>query len=130
MNNYATAEDISRMWRPLSPDEVEKADALISSASALLRYEAKKVHKDLDEMILWDEDLETIVKQVVVDVCSRAIEASSVDDGMTYATGYTESALGYSQSYTFSNPGSSVYVKKSELRKCGILRQRIGTIEL
>lgn len=43
---------------------------------------------------------------------------------------YSESALGYTVSGTFLVPGGGLFVKKSELERLGLRRQRIGVIEL
>ena len=42
----------------------------------------------------------------------------------------SESALGYSVSGTFLNPGGGLFIKKSELSRLGLKRQKIGVIEL
>ena len=48
MSNFATIEDVISLFRELQPDEVKKAEALLPIVSDSLRFEAKKVRKDLD----------------------------------------------------------------------------------
>ena len=48
MTAFATIDDITRLWRPLTHEEQAKADALLKVVSASLRTEANKVGKDLE----------------------------------------------------------------------------------
>ena len=50
MPAFATVDDITSLWRPMTPAETERADALLPVVSDTLREEAKRVGKDLDEM--------------------------------------------------------------------------------
>ena len=61
-NNYATIADIVALFRPLTEEEVERANALIPTVSARLRVEAGKVGKDLDAMIAADPDLSEVAR--------------------------------------------------------------------
>jgi hypothetical protein len=47
---FATVEDISTLWRPLTSSEQTRAEALLPLVSAELRVIAKGTGKDLDEM--------------------------------------------------------------------------------
>ena len=51
MNEFATIEDVNKLFRPLSPSEEEKATALLPIVSDSIRQEALKVGKDIDKMI-------------------------------------------------------------------------------
>jgi len=42
----------------------------------------------------------------------------------------SQSALGYSVSGTFLVPGGGLFIKRSELARLGLLRQRVEVIEL
>ena len=48
---YCTVEDVNILFRPLSPQEKDRTTALIPIVEDTLRQEAKKVSKDLDQMI-------------------------------------------------------------------------------
>lgn len=49
MNVYATTDDMTMLWRAMTPEETQRAEALLPIVSASLRTEAKKVGKNLDE---------------------------------------------------------------------------------
>ena len=127
MTEYATIDDVIKLWRSMTPEEIERAKQLIPIICASLRQEAKKVHKDLDAMIAADEDLALVATSVTVDVVARTLLTSTEDEPMTQTT---QSALGYSVSGTFLVPGGGLFIKKSELSRLGLRRQRIGVIDL
>lgn len=127
MDNFATIDDMTLLWRDLKPEEVEKANALLSVVSDSLRYEAKKVGKDIDQMISEDSSLKNVARSVTVDVVARALMTSTDSEPMTQ---FTQSALGYSASGTYLVPGGGLFIKKSELARLGLKRQRCGVINL
>lgn len=127
MNSYATVQDMATLWRPMSVEEQERADQLIPIVSASLRAEAKKVGKDLDNMIEADEDLALVAKSVTVDVTARVLMTATDQEPMTQVS---ESALGYSASGSFLVPGGGLFIKKSELARLGLRRQRYGAMEV
>lgn len=53
--NYATVTDITRLKRPLTFDEQNRAAALIPEVSDAIRYEAQKVGKSFDDMVFASE---------------------------------------------------------------------------
>lgn len=125
--NYATIEDIIALWRPMTPAEIQKATALLPIVSDSLRQEAKKVGRDLDAMLLLGEVYASVVESVTVDVVARNIMTPTDDAPMTQMT---QSALGYSVSGTYLVPGGGLFIKKSELSRLGLRRQRYGVIDL
>ena len=127
MSNFATLEDMSLLWRPLKENEVEKAEALLPVVSDSLRYEAKKVGKNLDMMVEADEALANVARSVTVDVVARALLTSTEDEPRTQTS---QSGMGYSVSGSYLVPGGGLFIKKSELARLGLKRQRIGTIDL
>lgn len=126
MESFATTEDIISLFRELQPDEVKKANALLPIVSDSLRFEAKKVGKDLDELQK-DSVFKNVLKSVTVDIVARTLMTSTNSEPMIQSS---ESALGYSVSGTFLNPGGGLFIKKSELSRLGLRRQRVGVIEL
>ena len=124
---YASLNDISAIWRPLTQAERERAEALLPVVCASLRAEARKVGKDLDEMLVLNEDLVEVAKSVTVDVIARALMTSTNQEPMTQ---YSESALGYSVSGSFLVPGGGLFIKRSELSRLGLRRQRYGAVEI
>ena len=124
---FATIEDLTVLWRPLKDGEIDKAEALLTTVSNSLRYEANKVGKDLDAMIVNNPYLLDVAKSVTIDVVARNLMTSTDQEPMSQ---YSESALGYSVSGTFLVPGGGLFIKKSELARLGIKRQQIGVIEM
>lgn len=127
MDNFATIEDVQDLWRSLTPSEMERATELLPVISDSLRYEAQKAGKNLDDMISSNAALATVAKSVTVDVVARTLMTSTDAEPMTQIS---ESALGYSMSGTFLVPGGGLFIKKSELARLGLRRQRIGAIDL
>ena len=124
---YANLNDITRLWRPLTQAETERAEALLPVICSSLRSEAKKTGRDLDEMLEQDPDLPEVARSVTVDVIARTLMTSTHQEPMTQ---YSESALGYSTSGTFLVPGGGLFIKKSELARLGLRRQRYGVMEV
>ena len=127
MNNFAKIEDVEKLWRSLTEDEKERAKNLLPIVEDSLRMEADKVGKNLDRMIEEKPYLENVAKSVVVDVVARTLMTSTDTEPMTQRS---ESALGYSVSGTYLVPGGGLFIKKSELARLGLKRQRIGVIDL
>lgn len=127
MANYATLDDLTALWRAMTPEESKRAAYLLDIVSASLRVEAGKVGKDLDAMVAKSADLAAVAKSVTVDVVARTLMTSTNQEPMTQTT---ESAGGYSASGTFLIPGGGLFIKKSELARLGLRRQRYGGVEL
>lgn len=125
MSDFATLDDVSKLWRPLTTEEQPRAEALLKVVSDSLRYEAYKVGKDLDSMLLTNYGLESVAKSVTVDVVARTLMTSTDHEPMTQMT---QSAGGYSATGTFLVPGGGLFIKKSELARLGLRRQRYGVI--
>ena len=126
MEAFATIEDITNLWRPMTPEEISRADALLPVVSDTLREEAGKVGKDLDQMVLESETYANVVKSVVVDIVSRTLLTSTENEPMIQTS---ESALGYSWSGSYLVPGGGLFIKKSELARLGLRKQRYGVID-
>lgn len=125
--NFATIDDLSKLWRPLKPGEVERAESLLAVVSDSLRIEAQKVGKDLDALVADSVSYANVVKSVTVDVVARTLMTSTDQEPMTQVT---ESALGYSVQGSFLVPGGGLFIKNSELARLGLRRQRYGVMEL
>lgn len=123
---YATIADMAALWRPLTGEEQARADALLPVVSAALRSEAARCGVDLDAQCAADPDLALVAKSVAVDITARALMTSTDSEPMTQ---FTQAAGVYSASGTFLVPGGGLFIKKSELARLGIRRQRIGGFE-
>lgn len=124
---YASLSDITTLWRVMSAEEEERAEALLPLVCASLRAEANKVGKNLDKMIQASEDLAEVAKSVTVDVVARTLMTATNQEPMTQMS---QSALGYAMSGTFLVPGGGLFIKKSELARLGLRRQRYGVMTL
>lgn len=127
MEPFASIEDIARLWREMNAAEEERAAKLLPVISDCLRFEAKKVGKNLDEMIKNNPEIGSVAKSVTVDVTARTLMTSTNSEPMTQTT---QSALGYSFSGTYLVPGGGLFIKKSELARLGLRRQRQGVVDL
>lgn len=123
MNDFATIDDVAALFRALTPEEIERTNALLPVICDCLRSEANKVGKDLDEMISKKPYLANVAKSVTVDVLGRALMTSTDTEPMEQ---FSQSALGYSVSGTYLVPGGGLFIKKSELSRLGLRRQRYG----
>lgn len=124
--NYATVADVIALKRDLTVAETERAAQWIPIVSAALRFEAAKRGKDFDQMLADNSDLVSVAKSVTVDVVMRELMTSTDQEPMTQ---FSQSALGYSVSGSFLSPGGGMLIKRSELAKLGIARQRVGVLE-
>ena len=129
MANLANVNDVNSLWKPLSHAEQEQVEALLPVVSDSLRQEAKRVGKDLDEMIAKGEILPNVVKSVVVDVISRYLDQLSSDNASTLSQ-ESQYALGYSWSGTYVNTGGGMSILKKDLKRLGLTRQRFGMVDL
>lgn len=127
MELTVTIDQVESLFRPLNADEKVKASALIPVVIASLKQEAKKSGRDLEKMIEEGDLYEEVFRSVVCDVVGRTLMTSTQDQPMTQMS---QSALGYSVSGTFLVPGGGLFIKKSELSRLGLRRQKIRTVSL
>lgn len=123
---YCSVDDVISLWRPLKNDEILRVKELIPVIENSLIVEADNVGKDLDDMAKASEPYRSVLKSVVVDVVARTLMTATDQEPMTQ---YSESALGYSFSGSFLVPGGGLFIKKSELSRLGLRRQRYGVID-
>lgn len=126
MNDFLTIDDLELLWRPLSSTEKKRANALIEMVSDVLREEAYKYGKDLDEMVERRNSYKSVLKSVMSDIISRMLLTSTEDEPLSQ---FSQSALGYSVSGTYLVPGGGLFIKNSELKRLGLKRQRYGVID-
>ena len=128
MSDFATVQDVSDLWRPLTNDEQTRASNLIPLVCDALREEAAKVGQDLDARISVETPLASVAKMVTVDIVARILRQSTDGDPMTQES---QTGLGYSWSGTYAVPGGGMSnaIMKNDLKRLGIRRQRYGVIE-
>lgn len=125
---YASIHDITAVGRQLTAEQGEAAENLLQTASAKLRLEARKHGKDLDAMVAADADFEIVVKSIIVQAVCRALE--SIANASSAITQGSQSALGYTATYTYVNAGQALYFLKNELKELGLRRQHCGALEV
>lgn len=127
MSDFLTVDDVISLKRALTSAEAEKAKSLIPVVSAELRDRAKRVGRDLDAMIEAGDTSAEVVKSVCADIIMRELNASTTSEA---ATQVTQSAGGYSLSYAPFMPGGGLFIKRAELSRLGLKRQRVCSVEL
>lgn len=126
--SYATIADVIVLFRPLTEDEQNRAEELLPIISNELRYRAILVNRDLDQMIEKTPVLADVAKEVTVSAISRILRQGTTGEAMTQES---QSALGYSWSGTYAVPGGGIgnAILPSDLKRLGLKRARIGTID-
>lgn len=123
---YTNIDDVTNLFRDLTADETTKALGLIPVIESSIKIEAERAGKDLNKL-LENEDYKNVFKSVVVDVVGRTLMTATDQEPMTQES---QSALGYSWSGTYLVPGGGLFIKRSELDRLGLRRQRYGVIDL
>ena len=126
MTAFATLEELELLWRPLQEHEKSRAQALLTVVSASLRTEAEKVGRNLDYMISQSVGLGEVAKSVTVDVVARTLMTSTNQEPLSQ---FSQTAGPYTASGTYLVPGGGLFIKKSELARLGLRRQRYGVID-
>lgn len=130
MSDFATLEDVAALTgKVYSESEQARLTALLADISNVLRFEAEKVGKDIDEMIVKSEAYASVVKIVTVDVAVRVLRQNLDTEPMTQES---QAALGYSWSGTYAIPGGGISgaIMRNDLKRLGLRRQRYGSIDL
>ena len=124
---YTTIDDVISRWRPLTPEEITRTEALIPDIEDGLRQYAQNRGRDLDMMISTGQILLNVFKSVVVAVVGRTLMQATTGEAFTQMT---QSAGGYSISGSPLNAGGGIYIKRSEYALLGLRGQRFSTIDL
>lgn len=127
MNSYATVDDVIEYRGALTPDAITRLGTILEACSAELRLIARRMEKDLEEMVL-DEDIAIAVKKGVIDASVNYYNSTESKDPIM--SQFSQAAGGYSISGTLTNPGGAFYFPKKFLKDIGLANQRVGTIEV
>ena len=127
MADFASVTDIQNLKRTLSNAEQTRANALLPIVSDIIRFEAKKVGKDADELVAADPAFANVVKAVTVDVVMRELNTPGTQ---LPATQYAESAGSVSMSYSIPNGSGRIALWPSDLKTLGFRRMQIGSLSL
>lgn len=130
MSAFVTVAEVEARYRPLTTEERERAEVLLSDISDLLRDEADKAGKDLDAMAEAKPAYLTKVKIVVGDVLMRFLRQSMDGEPISQET---ESANGFSWSGTYAFPygGVASALMRNDLKSLGLAKKsRLGVVSL
>ena len=127
MATFATIDDVTNLWRRMTSEEQTRAAALLEVVSASLRAEAYKVGKDLDKMVAASADCAAVAKSVTVDVVARTLMTSTEQEPLSQ---FSQTAGPFTASGTYLVPGGGLFIKRSELARLGLRRQRVGAADI
>lgn len=127
MAAFATIDDMTLLWRKMTTEEQARAAALLEIVSDSLRAEADKVGKNLDKMVEASPRLQAVAKSVTVDVAARVLMTSTDQEPLSQ---FSQTAGPFTASGTFLVPGGGLFIKRSELARLGLRRQKIGALDL
>lgn len=129
MDIYASVEDYEKVYNTaLNNDQHKRLLMLIELASSLLREEANKRSMNLSAVISSSDDKANVAKMVVL-ACVHRVMSKDDDQDMPLEQ-FSQSALGYTFSGTYVNPGDDLYYLRNELKRMGIIKQRYGAMEI
>lgn len=112
MSAFATVGDLEARFRPLTPSEVPKAEALLADAEMLVKSEVAAANKSVEDI---DADL---LKAVTCFVAKRGWGPDSAP--LSGVSSYTETTGPFSTQMSFANPSGDLYLTKAERKWLGI----------
>ena len=83
--------------------------------------------KDLDKMIAASNHLAEVAKSVTVDVVARTLMTSTDQEPLSQ---FSQTAGPYTASGTYLVPGGGLFIKRSELARLGLRRQKMGAMDI
>ncbi|PLS26244.1 Gp19/Gp15/Gp42 family protein [Bifidobacterium parmae] len=113
---FALVSELESRWRPLTRDERVTAGVLLEDAS----------DKIMTDCPLWAQASPATLRRVTCQMVKRAMlnaDQAGVSQG-------TQTANGFSESLSYSNPDGDLYLTKSEKRSLGVGVQRMWSIDL
>lgn len=125
---FATTNDVITLFRPLSADELTRAEALLPLISDMLRTKAAALGVDLDTRAADDSTYESTLKVVTVDICGRVLRQSNTGEPMSQES---QSALGYNWQGTYAIPGGGIAnaIMRADLKALGLRVQQVRPLE-
>lgn len=130
MSAFATLADVQAITgKTFTQAEGERITTLLGLVSDALLWEAEKVGKDLESMMIDSASYASVVKLVTVDVTMRAYRQNLDGEPVSQES---QSALGYTWSGTYAVPGGGVAgaIMRNDLKRLGLRRQRYGVMEI
>ena len=130
MSSFATLADVQAITgKTFTQTEGERITTLLGLVSNALLWEAEKVGKDLESMMIDSASYASVVKLVTVDVTMRAYRQNLDGEPVSQES---QSDLGYTWSVTYAVPGGGVAgaIMRNDLKRLGLRRQRYGVMEI
>ena len=121
MEPFATVKELELRYRLLDDPEKERAETLLSDASAILRAEFSRAGEMIDES---DEIQSANLVRVCCSMVRRVLSSGPLDD----VSSVNRMAGSYSEQRAFANPTGDMYITKNERRSLGLplRKQRIA----
>ena len=120
---FITLEDFTKLFRPLTTEETEAFDLKVEIVSDTIRQEAKNHNKDIDEMIEKEEIYQGVIKEVCATVLARWITQPSDFPTIDGSSDMMDPSVTF-----YQNSNMGITILRKELKKLGILRQRIYAV--
>lgn len=111
----------------MTADEITQATILIGDYESELHLYAKDRGVDLDAQILADANFSRVYTAVICSAVADAMRNNTDDPVMSQMS---QSALGYSVSGTFLNPGGGLFIKNNLLKQLGLMKQKVKAVTL
>lgn len=121
---FAAVSDIESRWRILDASEEARAEQLLEDASVLIAQEFERRNVDfteIDATSLLGKALTIVTADMVIRALKSPIDLPSVSQ-------YSQSAIGYSESMTYTNPNGDLYLTKQEKKRLGLSGMRVGVV--
>lgn len=116
MTCYATVDEYVARYGDV--DDVEHLEAVMEDASTLIACELRDSGVDPD----------SVEPDALSMVCRSVAFRAMGGDAPTGASQYSQSANGFSESFTLSNPSGDLYLTKQERTMLGVGKQRAAFI--
>jgi hypothetical protein len=125
MAAFASVSDLTARWRPLTSDELTRAETLLDDAASLIRVEVPDVDARLADLEApLDPNLPVMVS------CSMVRRAMTAPD-MTGITSQSETVGSFTQQIAWANPSGDLYLTKKERALLGgAAAQRAFVVDL
>lgn len=112
---FATLADLEARWHPIEPSLTRKAQTALDDATIML----------LDELDRGGVSVASIRPATLTAVvCAMVIRKLTTDDEHLGVTNSQQTAGGFSESFTYSNPMGDLYLTSAERKRLGLRRQR------
>lgn len=113
---FATTDDIEARWHtPLTQEERRRACAALDDTTALITDECTRAGIDI-------ASIPTATLRAIT--CAAVIRKLTTDDDHLGVTNSQQTAGGFSESFTYSNPMGDLYLTSAERKRLGLRRQR------